>query len=680
VVSQSPTAESSAEELLRYDSGWAATNRLLRAGKSFSGRERHCSFLNLGPGKSFANISSVSGLDLIDDGRALASCDWDYDGRVDFWLTNRTGPRVRLLKNQLVTDNRFLALRLQGASNRDAFGARVEVQVKGEKQPRIKSLYGGSGFLAQSSKWLRFGLATDGEIEKVTVRWPGGDAEEFTGTEPDGHFILAQKSGSAKRWTPPTAKIVALPLAETDPPSTSRVILLKPAPMPTALPFVDATGKPGKLGDLKGRPTLLNLWATWCPNCLAEMKQWSQEKAQFKAAGLEVLTLCIDEPTENLQADLEKMKSTADKFGSDFPLAFAQGNTSAVLNVLQKTFIGRQTDLPLPTSFLIDAEGRLAAIYLGPVNVDQVITDMKILNATAEEVLSVASGFKGRWLEQVTPTLPRNFAVHLVDHGMRLPAADYLRQIIPHYRESDPKGTEHIESNAFLGAILFDEKQFEQAVPAYRTALTLDPSKRAAREQLARALAELGRPQEALVELEHLHSVRREPQFLLLSARLERGLGNDSSAIALFKEAISIAKSPPAQWVYELAKAQSDSGDAAGAIGSYKETLRLQPGWFLPANNLAWLLSTHPDDALRDGVEAVAIANAACKATNNEIPHLFGTLAAAHAETGDFTAALAAIDEAIRISESHNDTELAATLAEKRAIYLSEKPFRQKRP
>ena len=111
-MSLSPAENATSEEVREYDVGWAALNKLMRQGKSFSGRERHCCFLNLGDGMRFANVSGATGLDKVDDGRGLALTDWDYDGRMDFWIHNRTGPRVRFMHNQLVTDNAWVALRL----------------------------------------------------------------------------------------------------------------------------------------------------------------------------------------------------------------------------------------------------------------------------------------------------------------------------------------------------------------------------------------------------------------------------------------------------------------------------------------------------------------------------------------------------------------------------------------
>ena len=182
-MSRSPTEKSTSAEIFAYDKGWAAVNRLIRAGRSFSGRERNCCFLNVGQTR-FANISSSVDLNLADDGRGLSATDWDWDGRVDFWVTNRNGPRVRFLKNEYASGFDFLALRLVGTqSNRDAIGARVQLFLEGQTQPLIRTVYTGVGYISQSTKWLHFGLGREATVARVVVRWPGGETETFRGID-----------------------------------------------------------------------------------------------------------------------------------------------------------------------------------------------------------------------------------------------------------------------------------------------------------------------------------------------------------------------------------------------------------------------------------------------------------------------------------------------------------------
>ena len=99
-----------------------------------------------------------------------------------------------------------LALRLEGngkTTNRDAIGARVEVVVSSQPSEKrqlksIKTLRAGEGYLAQSSRWLHFGLGSTEGIEKVVVRWPDGRIEQFTGIISDRLYRLIQGSGEAR--------------------------------------------------------------------------------------------------------------------------------------------------------------------------------------------------------------------------------------------------------------------------------------------------------------------------------------------------------------------------------------------------------------------------------------------------------------------------------------------------
>ena len=101
-MAPSPTEKKDAEAVRDYSAAWTAIMRLARAGSSWSGRERHCAFLNCGDveqGARFANVSAVSGLDFPDDGRALAVTDWDGDGDLDLWARNRNAPHKGVVES-----------------------------------------------------------------------------------------------------------------------------------------------------------------------------------------------------------------------------------------------------------------------------------------------------------------------------------------------------------------------------------------------------------------------------------------------------------------------------------------------------------------------------------------------------------------------------------------------------
>jgi tetratricopeptide (TPR) repeat protein len=83
-----------------------------------------------------------------------------------------------------------------------------------------------------------------------------------------------------------------------------------------------------------------------------------------------------------------------------------------------------------------------------------------------------------------------------------------------------------------------------------------------------------------------------------------------------------------------------DKKDYGRAAGDFREAVRLNPDYVRPHNDLAWLLATCPQATLRDGREAIQLATRACELTEWKNPRTLDTLAAAYAETGQFTAAV----------------------------------------
>lgn len=174
---------------------------LVRSGFSLFGNQRNRCYLSIGK-LGFANFSSASGVDFLEDARAVATTDWDDDGDVDIVMTSRNGPRMRILLNQNPSKNNFLQFKLVGtSSNLDAIGARVELFIQGKKKPLIKSVTAGSGTLSQSSKRLFFGLGQQSRIDKAVVTWPDGQQQTFNGlvantryTATEGNENLAERT------------------------------------------------------------------------------------------------------------------------------------------------------------------------------------------------------------------------------------------------------------------------------------------------------------------------------------------------------------------------------------------------------------------------------------------------------------------------------------------------------
>ena len=98
-----------------------------------------------------------------------------------------------------------------------------------------------------------------------------------------------------------------------------------------------------------------------------------------------------------------------------------------------------------------------------------------------------------------------------------------------------------------------------------------------------------------------------------------------------------------------------------------------QPTWTEIRNDLAWLLATHPDTVIRNGAEAVELAERVC--ASSAAPAHLATLAAAYAEAGRFDEAVATIQKAIRLTATAQQS--ATNFQSYLQLYQAHKTYHQ---
>jgi tetratricopeptide (TPR) repeat protein len=122
------------------------------------------------------------------------------------------------------------------------------------------------------------------------------------------------------------------------------------------------------------------------------------------------------------------------------------------------------------------------------------------------------------------------------------------------------------------------------------------------------------------------------------------------------------------------------AGDVHGAITQWEASLQIDPNDGNALNNLAWIFATYPDDSIRNGQRAVRLAESATVLPGGDVPIVLRTLAAAYAESGDFSKAIDTAQHAIDLATTQNNTSLLATLRHEIELYQARTPYRESPP
>jgi peroxiredoxin len=128
----------------------------------------------------------------------------------------------------------------------------------------------------------------------------------------------------------------------------------------------DADGKIVQLSDYRGKVVLLNFWATWCDPCRIEIPWFIDLQRQYKADGVAVVGVSMDED------GWKAIKPFVAEVGINYRVLLGDDKVAQLYGGVDS----------LPTSFIIDRQGRIAAVHIGLVSKSRYENDLKQLLRT----------------------------------------------------------------------------------------------------------------------------------------------------------------------------------------------------------------------------------------------------------------------------------------------------------
>jgi tetratricopeptide (TPR) repeat protein len=365
-------------------------------------------------------------------------------------------------------------------------------------------------------------------------------------------------------------------------------------------------------------------------------------------------------------------------------LTWRQCSTLADMDTLWRTTLAQNPDCWMAHNnlgLLLKNQGRLGeaieqyheALQIAP-NAWDALNDLGVALAANGQYEEAIQSY--RHALQIKPDLA---AVHN-NLGHALAAEGKFDEAIECYRQAIGINPSFADALNNLGNALAAQGRVDEAIANYRQAIQINPEFTEALNNLGFALAAQGRFDEAITNYRRAIQIKPEDAAALdnLGVALA-GEGRLDEAIKSYGEAIQVNPNRPEAY-FHLGATLDQLNRTQEAVVQYRAALRLDPNLSGALNNLAWTLATSHDSALRNGPEAVRLAERACALTHDGEPSFMGTLAAAYAEAGRFPEAVDTAEKAEQLATTSGSAKLAESIRELLDLYRAGKPYHEPAP
>jgi tetratricopeptide (TPR) repeat protein len=228
-----------------------------------------------------------------------------------------------------------------------------------------------------------------------------------------------------------------------------------------------------------------------------------------------------------------------------------------------------------------------------------------------------------------------------------------------------------------LGKLYALQGKLVQATEMFSNAVRLNPGLAQARWNLGNAWLQKGMVAKGLEEMKA--GVALSPDDVEAHRKMADALIKLGKAAEAMPYCEMVVKAEPkdARARFVLGQACLMQKHFDEAMANFKEVLRLAPEAPQALNALAWVYATSSRADIRNGVEAVRLAEKACAITKRQDVGNLDTLAAAYAEAGRYEDAMKAAAEARVLAEAAHDTKTAEMEREREKLYQAGKPYHE---
>ena len=321
---------------------------------SLNGNERNRYFANHA-GRSFSDISALSGLDNPADSRGFAILDYDRDGWQDIALVNANQPLFNLYHNEMGTtglSGGVIAIRFVGGNRqaspskgfgcRDGYGARIVVDLGNEKITREHRC--GDGWSTQNSPTMMVGIGSHTNVVSLTVKWPSGRTTTTQGV-PEGTLLTVYENPEDGPTNDPVERTTYRVKA-----SERRMAPINREVFPIAA--VDSSAKPG------ARLRVYTTFSTSNQPYKENLPRLRHIRAELGPEGVDIIAVPIDDTDDNQKlADYNREYRPSTRL-----IGIAVSQRAGAAAAFTKVF---GAEPPLPSSVITDSSGHVLATQPG---------------------------------------------------------------------------------------------------------------------------------------------------------------------------------------------------------------------------------------------------------------------------------------------------------------------------